>query len=141
MNKPNAFLGKPDQPSEVEVDAALGPAAPLWTELIHGISADAGKITEEWQGILFDLYGWSLRISKKSRNIVVLAPCNDCFRVAFMLSDGAVEAVKESNLPRKVARILASAPRHPNGTGLRLTVNSASDLPAIRRIVQIKLAN
>lgn len=141
MDASNAFRGKADQPTNVEVAAVLGPAAPLWTRLIQDVSSDAGKVAPEWKGIYVDKYGWSFRLKQKGRNIIFMAPCNGCFQVAFTLSDKAVKAVKMAHWPRKVADALATAPRYPEGTGLRLTVNKPSDLPAIRKIAQIKLAN
>jgi Protein of unknown function (DUF3788) len=141
MDASNAFLGKADQPSEAEIAAALGPAAPLWSELIGEVTADAGKVTQEWKGIYVNKYGWSLRLKQRGRNIIYLSPCHNCFRVAFALSDKAVNAAKEANLPKDVVEALATAPRYPEGTGLRLTVNRPVDLPAIRKIAQIKLAN
>ncbi|HWE87628.1 MAG TPA: DUF3788 family protein [Terracidiphilus sp.] len=136
---PNAFIGKPDRPSDAEVAAVLGPAASLWTELIDQVTADAGQLVQEWQGVYVNKYGWSLRLKKKGRNIIFLAPCNGCFRVAFALSDKAVKAAGEAHPPKKVASALATAPHYPEGTGLRLTVRSPRDLPAIRKIAQIKL--
>ena len=52
MDTPDAFLGRPDQPTDDELMEVLGPAALLWSELIQEVTADAGKVTEEWQGIL-----------------------------------------------------------------------------------------
>jgi hypothetical protein len=141
MDATNAFLGKPNQPSENEVAAALGPAAPLWNELIQQVTQEAGKVTQEWTGLYVNKYGWSFRLKQKGRNIIHLTPCKGCFRIAFVLNERAVKAAKAARLPKKVAAALAAAPHYPEGTGLRLTVESASDLPAIRKLAQIKLAN
>jgi hypothetical protein len=141
MDAPNAFLGKPTPPSEPEVEAALGQAAPLWSDLISKVTADASKLVPEWKGIYVDKYGWSLRLRQKGRNIIFMSPCHNCFRVAFTLSDKAVAAAKEAHLPGSIAQALAEAPRYPEGTGLRLTVNRPGDLSAIRKIARIKLAN
>lgn len=137
----NAFIGKPDRPTQAELSAALGHAAPLWDELIDEVGEDAGTLSEEWKGIYVNKYGWSLRLKKKGRNIVYLGPCNGCFRVGFALSDKAVEAAKHARLPKAVAQALATAPHYPEGTGLRLLVKKSGDLPAIRKLAQIKLAN
>ena len=45
--------------------------------------------------------GWSLRLKVKKRNIVYLAPCNGCFRVAFIFGDRAVAAARQSDLSEK----------------------------------------
>jgi len=140
MEPANAFLGRRSQPTEAEVSAVLGTAGPLWKELIEEITTGAAKITQEWQGIYANKYGWSLRLRRKGRNIIYMAPCNGCFRVAFALSDNAVKAARAARLPKRVAAALAEAPHYPEGTGLRLTVEKASDLKAIRKLAQIKLA-
>jgi hypothetical protein len=141
MDARNAFLRKRDEPTEAEVASALGPTMRLWKELIEGITTDAGRLKQEWQGIFVNKYGWTLRLKQRGRSIVYLAPCKGCFRVAFALNDKAVKAAKAANLPKKVADALAAAPRYLEGTGLRLMVHKASDLAAIRKLAQIKLAS
>lgn len=141
MDPPNAFLGKRDQPTDAEIDAVLGPAASLWAGIIQQVTTDAGKVTQEWQGIHVNKYGWSLRLRQSGRNIVYLIPCNGCFRVGFSLNDKAVKAAKAARLPQKVADALAAAPHYHEGTGLRVTVYEDGDLAAIRKLTQIKLAS
>jgi Protein of unknown function (DUF3788) len=141
MDAANAFLGWANQPSDFEIAAVLGPVAPLWSQLIDQVTADAGQLTQEWKGIYVHKYGWSLRLKQKRRTIIFMSPCLNCFRVAFTLSDKAVTAAKEAHLPEAVSQALATAPKYPEGTGLRITVNRPGDLPAIRKIARIKLAN
>ncbi len=141
MQKPNAFIGYRNTPSDTDVVNALGPSAPLWSELIREVSADLGAVTPEWKGVYPDKYGWSLRLKKKSRNIIYLSPCTGSFHVAFVLSDKALAAAKQAHLPGPVARVLATAPHYPEGNGVRLEVKRASDLHAIRKLAQIKQAN
>jgi hypothetical protein len=61
--------------------------------------------------------------------------------VAFALGDKAVAAAKQTKLPKKILQALAEAPRYPEGTGLRLVVNKAADLDAIRKLAEIKLVH
>lgn len=141
MQKHNAFIGYRATPSDEDVTNALGPSAPLWSELITEVTADLGDLTPEWKGVYPDKYGWSLRLKKKSRNIIYLSPCTGSFHVAFVLSDKALAAAKQADLPASVARVLETAPHYPEGNGIRLEVKRASDLPAIRKLAQIKQAN
>jgi len=138
MEAPNAFIGKSERPTDTELATALGASAPLWNSLIHDVAADFGAIIEEWKGVYPSKYGWTLRLRQKGRNIVYLSPCTGCFRVAFVLGDKAVQAARKAKLPEAVAQALATAPHYPEGTGLRLMVNRSSDLPAIRKLAQIK---
>jgi hypothetical protein len=141
MEQPNAFIGCRNTPSDTDVANALGPSAPLWSELIREVSADLGPVTSEWKGVYPDRYGWTLRLKKKSRNILYLSPCSGSFRVAFVLSDKALAAAKQAHLPRPVACVLETAPHYPEGNGVRLEVKRPSDLPPIRKLAQIKQAN
>jgi hypothetical protein len=134
----NAFIGKKEQPSPA---AALGTAAASWNEFIGWMAGDAGVSTQEWSGIYVHKYGWSLKLKLKKRTIVHMAPCNGCFRVAFILSDKAMAAAKEAKLPAKIQKALTEAPRYPEGNGLRLVVNKAADLAPIHKLAQIKLAS
>ena len=141
MEPANALIGHTEPPSPQEVAAALGPAAGLWNELIDSIANKLGVNTQQWNGVYPHKYGWSLILQLKKRRILYLVPCQRSFRVTFLLSDKAVAAANATRLPKKVQDALAQAPRYPEGTGLRLTVNKAADLPPIRKIAEIKLAN
>lgn len=141
MEYSNAFIGKSTQPSDVEVAAALGPTAKLWNDFIQWMADEEGITGQEWKGVVVKKYGWSLRLKQKSRNIVYMGPGSGCFMVSFVLSDNALKAAKEAHLPKVVADALAAAPRYPEGNGLRLQVRRASDLPPIRKIAAIKIAN
>jgi hypothetical protein len=137
----NAFKGKEDRPSDVEIADALGPTLSIWNEFIRWMANEEGVSEQEWKGIVVKKYGWSLRLKQKSRNIVYLGPAKGCFMVSFVLSDKALNAAKRARLPKSVADALESAPRYPEGNGLRLIVRRAADLPTIRKIAAIKLAS
>jgi hypothetical protein len=141
MEYTNAFLGKATQPTDGELTAALGSKTKLWEEFVQWMADKEGVAGQEWKGICAHKYGWSLRLKQKSRNIVYLGPGNGCFMVSFVLNDKALAAAKAAHLPQAVADALAAAPRYPEGNGLRLVVHRAGDLPAIRKIAAIKLAN
>jgi hypothetical protein len=141
MEYANAFIGRTNQPSDAEVAAILGPAANVWNEFITWMAREEGVSEQEWKGIVVKKYGWSMRLKQKGRNIVYLGPGKDCFMASFVLSDKALSAAKSAKLPKAVADALATAPRYPEGNGLRLIVRRAADLPAIRKIIAIKLSN
>ena len=140
MDSPNAFIGKTKNPTAEELSAALGPTSTLWHQLVDSLSKEQAGIYQEWHS-LKPKYGWTLLLMFKKRRIVYLGPCEGLFRVAFILSDKAVAAARESSLPKPVLKLLDEAPHYAEGTGLRLVVKTAKDLPAIRKLAQIKLAN
>lgn len=140
MDVPNAFIGKTDQPTAEELSAALGPTSTLWRQLVDSLAKEQGIVDQEWYS-LKPKYGWTLLLKLKKRRILYLGPCAGCFRASLILGDRAVAAARASNLPKPLLKLLDEAPHYPEGTGLRLVVKSARDLPAIRKLAQIKMAN
>ena len=139
MDTPNAFIGKTAPPTQNEIDTALGATADVWNQLLHWF-AEQGVADQEWKSSS-PKYGWSLRLKLKKRTIVYLAPCEGCFRAAFVLGDRAVAAARQSDLSKTTLKLLDEAPRYAEGTGVRLIVKATKDLASVRKLAAIKLAN
>jgi len=137
---PNAFIGRTKQPTDRDVGAALGVAKPLWDGVVVDMAHELGLTALEWKSYGVK-YGWSLRLKRGKRNIVHLSPCEGCFHVLFILGDRAVAAARASRLGRSAIKRLDEAPRYPEGTGIRLEVKGARDIPLIRKLARIKLEN
>jgi len=140
MDPQNAFIGKTAQPTAREVAAALGPSITAGKELLDWLGEEQHVTGQEWNSFS-PKYGWTLKMKLKRRTILHLSPCDQCFRVMFILSARAVEAARTSNLPKAVLKALDEAPRYPEGTGLRFVISEAKDLAAIRQLALVKLAN
>jgi hypothetical protein len=136
----NAFIDKAKKPTEEELTAALGPAKAVWDRFIAGLAEENGVDVQE-RSSYSRKAGWSLRLKRKKRTIVWLAPCQGCFRVAFILGDKAMKAARECQLPKRVVKILEEAPKYPEGTGVRIHVNGFRDIPVLKKLAAIKLAN
>ena len=137
---PNAFINKPKQPTNAELAAALGPAKAAWDQLLADLAQEYGANVREWNSYSLKA-GWSLRVKRKTRTIVWLAPCPGAFRVAFILGDKAVLAAQEAKLPKRILKIINEAPKYPEGTGVRLEVKSSKDIATLKKLAAIKLAN
>jgi hypothetical protein len=138
--KPNAFIGRTKSPAEGDVAAALGSAKPLWDRLVVDMAQELGLGAHEWKSYGAK-YGWSLRLKRGKRNIVHLSPCDGCFNVLFIFGDRAVAAARGSGLGAAATKLLDEAPRYPEGTGIRLEVSRARDIPLVRKLAKIKLEN
>jgi hypothetical protein len=137
---PNAFIGAADAPTDASLAAALGPAKSVWDSLIDSLTTDGLIDTREWKSYSRKA-GWSLRLARGKRTIVWLAPCDRRIRVAFILGDRALFAARQSDLPARVLAVFEDAPGYPEGTGIRIHITSAKDIPAIRNLARIKCAN
>ncbi len=137
---PNAFIGWTSEPGEADTAKALGPAKAAWDELISGLASRHGVTTQEWR-CYSPKAGWSLRLNRGKRTIVWLAPCEGCFRVAFILGDKALRALREMQLSASVRKALEEAVRYPEGTGVRLIVAKSADLPGLEKLAIAKIDN
>ena len=135
----NAFVGKTTTPTAEEVAAAPGPAAEVWKQLVDWM-AEQEVTVQEWNSYSAKS-GWAMRLKVKKRNIVYLAPCDGCFRVALVLGDKAMAAAQQSKLSKSVLKALDEAPHYAEGTGIRLMVHESKDLHPIRILAAVKLAN
>jgi hypothetical protein len=136
----NAFINKPGSPTEAELAAALGPAKAAWDQLLTDLAQELDVNVHEWK-CHSPKWGWSLRVKRKARTIVWLSPSESCFTVLFILGDKAVRAARQSKLPQRIVEALDAAPKYPEGTGIRLQVNSSRTVGTLKKLAAIKLAN
>ena len=137
---PNAFIGKTEQPTGEELAAALGPARATWNQLLADLAQEYGANVHEWNSYS-PKAGWSLRVKRKARTIVWLGPREGSFLAAFILGGKAMQTARASQLPKRIIKILETAPQYPEGTGVRVPVKTLKDLAAVRTLAAIKLAN
>ena len=137
---PNAFIGRTQKPTDADLSQALGSAKPAWDEFIDALANQCDAAKQEWK-CYSSKVGWSLRILQGKRTIVWMAPCEGCFRAAFVLGDKAVAASRESGLPARLMRLIAKAPKYPEGTGVRIHVKSVKEIPALLKLARVKMEN
>lgn len=137
---PNAFIGKKEQPTDADLTAALGSAKPLWDRLVSALISDCPELVPEWKFYSLNM-GWAFRLQYKKRNIVHFGPCTGSFCVMLILGDKAIRAVRQATLSDRILKVVATAPKYPEGTGVRFQVVEEKDLPAIRKLAKIKLEN
>ncbi len=137
---PNPFAGWAEKPGDADLAKTLGALKPVWDELVAHVAEAHGADVQVWKSYSVK-YGWSMRLLKKKRAIIWLSPATGCFQVLFILGGKAVEAARQCGLPAKVLKALDEAPKYPEGTGLRLVIKSAKDLPAVKKLAAVKAAN
>ena len=137
---PNAFVGKTKAPTDAELGAVLGDAKTAWDQLLAALESELGVNLREWSSYS-PKAGWSLRLKRKSRTVVWLSPRRGAFQAAFILSDRAMRAARAGKLPRRIVEIMKQAPKYPEGTGVRIVIKTAENLPAIKTLAAIKLAS
>ena len=136
----NAFVGKKRKPTDKELTAALGPARPVWDQLLADLAQEFDVNLHEWKSHA-PKWGWTLRVKRKARTIVWLSPSEDCFTVLFILGGKAMRAARQIRLPQRVVKAMDEAPKYPEGAGVRLVVKSSRDIAPLKKLAAVKLAN
>jgi len=136
----NAFINQPKPPSDAALAAVLGSAKSAWDQFLAELAQECGANVQEWNRYS-PKAGWSLRVKRKARTIVWLAPCLGCFRVAFIFGDKAMQAARQRKWSKCVIKVMDEAPKYSEGTGIRLEVKSARDIGMLKKLAAIKLAN
>lgn len=136
----NAFIGKPEEPTDADLAAALRRAKPVWDQLLIDLARELGVSVHEWR-CYSRKAGWSLRAKCKARTIVWLSPSSGCFTAHFILGEKAMRAARESRLPQRIVKALSQAPKYPEGTGVRLEVRTSREIGMLKRLAAIKVAN
>jgi uncharacterized protein DUF3788 len=135
----NAFIGKSEQPNERELERELGSTKALWDTLLRDL-AETGVTDQEWTSYS-PRAGWALRLKQKKRNIIYLAPCHGCFRVALALGEKAMQAAQQIKFPSSLATILQEAKRYPEGYAVRIEIRKPKEIGFVERLAQVKIEN
>jgi uncharacterized protein DUF3788 len=136
----NAFIGKPKKPTRKDLTTALGPSHLLWDQLLSTLADQLGVDDQQWNCYSVKA-GWALKVKRGERTILYLSPRRNCFLASFALGDKAVKAALATNLPASILKLIREAKRYAEGTAVRIEVKSASDLPVIMKLAELKLAN
>jgi hypothetical protein len=138
--EPNAFIGRPKQPTDEELTAALGRARAVWDALLDRLAKDCNVVTQEWN-CYSRKYGWSLRLKVKDRNILYLAPCVGCFHMAIILGDKAIVTARQGKPSKSVLNLIKEGKKYPEGTAVRIEPVGAKNIPTIVSLAKLKLAH
>lgn len=134
------FDDKLTPPTEASLKQALGNSFTIWNDLKKVLAANYPPVSFEW-GFTSKSTGWGMRIKHKERVILYLTPCEGYFLASFALGDKAVKAAQESNLPKKILKIIEGSKRYAEGTGVRLEIRSMSDGRIVEKLAAIKLSH
>ncbi len=138
--QPNAFIGHTSAPNHDELIAALGSAYGPWEKLLAELARDDGVTAREWSSYS-PKAGWALRVKRKGRTILWMSPLHEAFCAAVILGPKALAATRGRKLPRTLVAAIDFAPHYPEGAGVRLVVKSERELPPVKTLARIKLAN
>jgi hypothetical protein len=123
----------PQPPGDAELQQQLGEA---WTTY-RALLAAAPDLRPEWK-YYGAKYGWTLKLFLGSRNLCFLSPHEGELMVAFLFGPSDFERVLESGVPEPMKDELRTARRYVEGTPLRMTLKTPTDLPPVLELLEIK---
>ena len=125
----NAFIGQAVEPTDAQLSKELGRSRALWDKLVAAVPECE---TAEWNSYS-PKAGWALRLKKRKRNIVYLAPSHRAFTALLILGDRAVAAAREAGL------VHGEEKKYPEGTAFRVEVRTVRDVDEVRKLAAIKM--
>jgi hypothetical protein len=132
-----AFTDKKHQPTEAEIQAALGTQLPAWQDLVRFIR-ERYPVDEDFRFLYGKQYGWALRFRIRSNLLTSLYPAVEGFTVQVNLSPVAVEQAQNMQLGGNVQGAIARATPYPEGRWVFIPVGPADDMADIRRLLALR---
>ena len=132
------FTDKKHQPTDVEVQAALGAKLSLYQNLVQTIR-EKYPAHEDFKFLYGKNYGWGLRFRIKGQLLTSLYPANDGFGVQINLSAKAVETALSMPLGQRSHDIIDKAHPYPEGRWIFLRVETKADYDDIMQLLELRV--
>lgn len=134
----SVFPDKEKKPGSDDLQNALGKQYGLWNELKEYVYKKYPAATEEWN---VSKFGWNYRIRDSKRVIIYFMPCDDYFKVSFVLGDKASEEAVTSGISKDIQNIISSAKVYAEGRGFRIDVKNKKLIKDIKKLIDIKISS
>ncbi len=132
------FMDKSVQPNEERLKEALGMNYKYWKEIKTTLNAKYENLKEEWK-YYGKKTGWTLKLFYKKRNLFFFSVYEDCFKIAFVFGDRAVDAITKSDIPSKYINEILAAKKYAEGRGLIIVVRNKVEEKIIIKLTEIKI--
>lgn len=140
MDDISIFTDKATLPTDQDLVHNLGATYALWHQIQEFVLHQYPEGLKEWN-YPGKKYGYSFRIKDKKRAILYFLPRKEYFKVAFVFGQKATDIIMESDIAPEIKNQLAQARKFAEGRGIRIEVKNGLNIPYIRKLVEIKLAN
>ena len=130
------FTNKTQQPTEQEIQDALGGAYPLWERLLGFIQTNYQISTELSFG--GKNYGWNLWYRKSGKSLTSLFPQQGAFIAQVVLGREQAEKAMSLELGEKVNRLLRETPQLHDGKWLWIPVTKEQDALDVESLLLLK---
>jgi hypothetical protein len=126
-------------PTDPELQAYLGSAGVLWSDILRAVEDTISPIDMEWKPSKAE-FGRICLLQHKKRTLLYLTPEREKVRIAIVLGERAYGLAQAGSLPVAIKKMFAEAKPYAEGRGIRFSVNSRNEVSTIRTLVEIKTA-
>jgi hypothetical protein len=132
------FTNKKHQPTDTEIDEAVGSRLLLWQELICHIRKSYA-VQEDFKFLYGKNYGWAQRFRIKGQLLTSLYPTEGGFTAQVNLNPEAIEKAQSMELGENVQQAITCAYPYPEGRWLFVPVESEGDLQDVQRLLELRV--
>ena len=132
------FTDKKHQPTDTEIDEAIGSRLLLWQELIRYIR-ESYVVQEDLKFLYGKNYGWAQRFRVKRQLLTSLYPTEGGFTAQVNLSQEAIEKAQSMELGKNVRQAITRAHPYPEGRWLFVPVESEKDLQDVQQLLGLRM--
>ncbi len=131
------FIDKAKRPTDEDLAEAMGKAKARWDEVVEALRHAFPKAKADWKHYA-GASGWQFIFKGSGRNLAYLKPLRGRMLVATALSEDAVAAAEEADVPEDLLKAIREGPRSVEGRGVRLMVASAKDVGGVQALIRLK---
>jgi dihydrodipicolinate synthase/N-acetylneuraminate lyase len=126
-----------EPPNEAELQTTLGPAFPVWLEILHHAEAAFSPLVRTWKVSKTGL-GRMCLLQHKKRTLLYLTPDEHQLWVAIILGERAYGIAMASTLPGPIKEMFRDARPYAEGRGIRFAIRSLEDVATVVELLEVK---
>jgi hypothetical protein len=124
-------------PTDAELKTVLGSADALWSGIVRAVEDTVSPLDTKWKPSKAG-FGRICLLQHKKRTLLYLTPNKQKITVAIVLGERAYGLAVTSSLPAVIKKMISEAKPYAEGRGIRFSVSSPSEIPTIKKLVEIK---
>ncbi|BDU73056.1 DUF3788 family protein [Mesoterricola silvestris] len=124
-------------PDESELATVLGPALPVWREMLAAAETVHAPLARIWRSAK-TAFGRMCLLQHKGRTLLYLTPDEGKVWVAVVLGERSYQQAMAGTLPGAIKELLAQARPYVEGRGIRFPVDREGEGPVVAELMRVK---
>jgi hypothetical protein len=134
---PSSFIDGTAQPSDAELDAALGRAKKHWDTILAAVEKALTGATQKWM-FYGKKHGWQLKVTYKKRSLLYMIPQEKSFLAGLALPQKALAQLADIAVPAELVAEIKGSKKYSEGWPARVVVTNKKHATTVQRLVALK---